>query len=115
MFQEFVDFIYDNNFFYYIEGEKELQSFIEKAKKHRLSEELIIQGEDLLQQLTALKHNELIKHKSQIKRALRIELSDKYLSPTDRIKYSLEDDKQLREAIGVLTNESEYKKKIYSK
>ena len=110
MLQEFVDFIYDNNFFYYLEGEKELQAFINKAKKYNLPQGLIGQGENLFQQFITLKHDELLEHKSQIKRALRIELSDKYFSPSERIKYSLEDDIQLQEAINVLANESEYKK-----
>jgi carboxyl-terminal processing protease len=110
IFQHFIDFVYENNFFYYLEGEKELQSFIENARKHSLPENMVSQGEGLLQQLTSLKHDELLKHKRQIKRALLIELSDKYFSPTERIKYSLHDDVQLRGAIEVLANEAEYKK-----
>jgi carboxyl-terminal processing protease len=110
IYQEFIDFSYDNNFFYYLEGEKELQSFIEKAKTYGLSEEIITEGESLFQQLTSFKHEELVKHKTQIKHALLIELNDKYLNSSERIRYSLKDDVQLREAIAVLADESEYKK-----
>jgi carboxyl-terminal processing protease len=110
MFQQFIDFIYENNFYYYLEGEKELQSFIEKSENHSLPESLVSQGENLLQQLITLKHDELLKHKNQIKQAILIELSDKYFSPTERIRYSLQDDVQLLGAIEVLGDEAEYKK-----
>jgi carboxyl-terminal processing protease len=110
MFQAFIDFIYDNNFFYYLEGEKELQSFIEKAKMYGLTAEIVAKGEALFQQMTNLKHDELLKHKAQIKRSLRIELSDKYFNATERIRYSLHNDLPLQVALEVLADESEYKK-----
>ena len=110
MLQEFIDFAYDNNFFYYFEGEKDLQSFIDKTRKNEMTKDLSSQGEALLKALNNLKHDELLKHTEQIKRAICIELSDKYFSPTERIKYSLRDDNQLRAAIGLLKNQSEYKR-----
>jgi carboxyl-terminal processing protease len=110
IFDEFITFIQSEDFEYLIEGENELNSFLDTAKEVDLPQNIIDSGEELLIQLNALKESDLVKHKDEVKQMLLAELTEKYYGNKQKIKYSMNHDDQLHEAIDVVLNEGEYKK-----
>ena len=110
IFGEFADFVKAENFEYLIEGESELNTFIETAKEVDLPQEIIDSGENLLSDLNALKESDLKNHEVEIKKMLLTELTEKYYGNKQKIRYGLIHDDQLDEAVDVLLNIGEYKK-----
>jgi carboxyl-terminal processing protease len=110
IFNQFITFAHSEDFEYLIEGENELNSFLDTARESDLPLEIISSGEELLFQLNALKKTDILSHKNEIKQILLSEMTEKYYGTNDKIKYSLNGDEQLHEAIDVILNEGEYKK-----
>ena len=109
-FNEFVSFVKLQEFDYQIEGENELSAFISTAKNSELPKSIIKSGEELLANLNELKEDDIINHRSEIKKILLTELAEKYYGNKDKIRYSLKNDDQLHAAIEVVLDEGEYKK-----
>jgi carboxyl-terminal processing protease len=110
IFNQFITFVRADDFEYLIESEDELNSFLDTAKESDLPQNIIKSGEELLIQLNALKESDILSHKDEIKRILLSEISEKYYGTRDKIRYSLNQDEQLHEAIDVVLNIGEYKK-----
>jgi carboxyl-terminal processing protease len=110
IFNQFINFAQSEDFEYLIEGENELNSFLDTARKSELPLNIISTGEELLTQLNSLKDSDIISHKNEIINVLLSELTEKYYGTQDKIKYSLNQDEQLHEAIDVVLNAGEYKK-----
>jgi carboxyl-terminal processing protease len=110
IYNQFSEFVKSEDFDYLIEGESEINSFIETAREVDLPDDIINSGEELLTRLDALKETDLINHKQDIERLLLTELTEKYYGEKEKIRFSLVRDDQLHEAIEVVLNEGEYKK-----
>ena len=106
----FMAYIDEIDFNYEIEGEENLNKFIETAEKNNIREDLIVSAKNLLDELQKFKDNDLVNHREEIRNALLSELADKYFNNHTRIKYSLQNDLQLKSAMEVLHNQNEYKK-----
>ena len=110
IFNQFITFTQSEDFEYLIEGENELNSFLDTARESDLPQNIVSSGEELLSKLNARKESDIVNHKSEIKKILLSEMAEKYYGTKDKIKYSLNQDDQLHEAIDVILNEGEYKK-----
>jgi len=110
IFNQFITFSQSEDFEYLIEGENELNSFLDTARESDLPQNIIDSGEELLIELNALKESDIFNHKDEITRILLSEMTEKYYGTKDKIKYSLNQDEQLHEAIDVVLNIGEYKK-----
>jgi len=110
IFDQFIKFVNSEEFDYMIEGENELNSFLDTAKEEALPQTIITSGEELLSQLNSLKESHLANYRSDIKLRLFAEMTEKYYGNKEKIGYSLNQDEQLHEAIDVVLNEGEYKK-----
>ena len=92
----------------------EVKRMEDKLSKHveenKFREDLIISAKNLLDELQNFKDKDLANHKEEIRNALLAELADKYFDNHTRIKYSLQNDLQLKSALEVLNNQNEYKK-----
>lgn len=110
VFDAFLSYVKDREFTYQIEGENELISFIETARESKMPQDIIDTGDQLLDKLNTLKSTDMEKNKEKIKMFLLSELAEKYYGNHERIRYSLKNDKQLKEAINIIHDESEYKK-----
>lgn len=107
---EFFSYINDIDFNYKIEGEENLNKFIELAQKNNTKKDLVESAKSLLTKLETFKSQDLKNHREEIRTALLAELADKYFDNHTRIKYSLENDVQLISAFEVLNNHNEYNK-----
>ncbi len=110
IFYQFTDYVKAEDFDYLIEGESELNSFLDRAKEVDLPQSIVTKGEALLTQLNDLKETDIVNHKYEIKKMLLTELTEKYYGTDEKIRYGLIHDDQLHEAIDVVLNEGEYKK-----
>ena len=107
---EFFAYADDIEFSYEIEGEENLEKFIEIAEKNSIREDLIVSAKILLDSLQNFKNKDIVNHREEIRNALFAELADKYFTNHKRIKYSLLNDLQLNSALEVLNNQTEYRK-----
>jgi len=107
---EFFTYSDQNDFSYKIEGEENIEKFIETAEKNNIHEDLIVSAKNLLDRLQNFKNKDIVNHREEIRNALLAELADKYFNNHTRIKYSLQNDLQLQSALEVLNNRNEYKK-----
>jgi carboxyl-terminal processing protease len=110
IFKKFITFVRSEDFEYLIEGENELNSFLDTAREFDLPQYIIASGEELLTQLNALKESDILSHNNEIKQLLLSDLTEKYYGNKEKIRYSLKQDEQLHEAIDVVLNKGEYKK-----
>jgi len=110
IFDQFISYARAQDFQYSIEGENELRSFLDKVRESDLPLNLITSGEELLSQLNSLKESDIVTHKKEIQQILLSELTEKYYDTKERIRFSLNQDEQLHEAIDVVLNKGEYKK-----
>jgi len=110
IFYQFTDYVKAEEFDYLIEGESELNSFLDRAKEVDLPQSIVTNGEALLAQLNDLKEKDIVNHNYEIKKMLLTELTEKYYGNDEKIRYGLIHDDQLHEAIDVVLNEGEYKK-----
>lgn len=110
IFNQFVDYVAENKFDYIIEGENEAIKLAEAIGKNELLTDLKNQTNEIINELDKLKEKDLINHKDEIQRALLSELAEKYFGPYDKIRYEIQDDKQLNAAVEVLNNQNQYKK-----
>ena len=110
IFKKFITFVRSEDFEYLIEGENELNSFLDTAREFDLPQYIIASGEELLTQLNALKESDILSYNNEIKQLLLSDLTEKYYGNKEKIRYSLKQDEQLHEAIDVVLNKGEYKK-----
>lgn len=106
----FYNYLNEIEFKYKVEGEENLEKFIKIAEKNNTDEKLIKTASNLLEKLQSFEKTDLENHKEEIRHALLTELADKYFDNHERIKYSLQNDSQLKSALQVLKNQNEYKK-----
>jgi carboxyl-terminal processing protease len=107
---EFYIYLDEIDFSYKIEGEENLEKFIETTEKNKTSKDLIESAKNLLDKLQTFKKKDLKNKKEEIRISLLAEIADKYFDNHTRIKYSLQNDLQLKSALEVLNNKTEYKK-----
>jgi carboxyl-terminal processing protease len=110
IFNDFIVFVRENNFDYQMEGENELNRFLEIVKDKQLGNGIVSNTQELINKLKAIKEKELINHREHIEKILVEELAEKFFGSKEKIKFSLQTDQQLREAIGILLDSTEYKK-----
>jgi carboxyl-terminal processing protease len=107
---DFYSYLSEIDFTYKVEGEENLEKFIEIAEKNKTNQSLIESAKDLLKRLQTFKNEDLENHREEIRNALLAEIADKYFDNHTRIKYSLQNDIQLKSALEVLNNQIEYNK-----
>ena len=110
LFNEFSAYLKENNFEYETEGNRELEKLKSIASSKSDATSLLKLIDQLQSKLESEKDHYLNENKDSIKRYLKLELAEKYFGRKGRYKYSIEHDPQVKGAVAVLANQSEYKK-----
>jgi len=110
IFTDFLEYLSEEKFSYSLEGEREIQKFIDLAGKNRYPDSVSQQAELLLEQLNAIKQDHLIANKESIGEVLFNELAEKYYGSKDKFQYTLIYDEQIDAAIENLTDQNSYRK-----
>lgn len=108
MVKEFQDFVTSKNFDYQAEGEDELTSFLEIARKNKYDPDIQDLVTVALQKLRADKSHQFERHHDLIAQFLEAEFAEQIKGNTERIRVMLKYDEQLKKALTVLHNMEQY-------
>lgn len=109
-FSQFVAWVKKKEYSYRTQLEVTLEKLTAQAKKENLLAELKPQIDLVTQKLTESRKNDLMAHKERIKTTLETEIAIRYYNEIGATESRFKSDAELKMAIRVLTNPSEYKK-----
>ena len=107
-FQDFVAYISDKDYDYVTGTEKELKELKLKAEAEKSFPEIAPEFEALKSKLSHSKQQDVKRYKDEIVQLLEEEIISRYYFQTGRIKASLEHDTEVKKAIEVLLDQSQY-------
>jgi carboxyl-terminal processing protease len=108
IYEDFVQFVHQQDFEHYTESEEAIQLLRETAEKEAYLHAISGQIQQLEEQLKAYKTNDLYKYRAEIEDLLRVEIATRYFYQKGKITASLVNDKELMEAIAILSDRSRY-------
>lgn len=111
IYNDFVQFVEGKDFKYTSESEKDFEVLVKTAKMEGYYDNVKAQLEALENELKSHKDNDLFINREEIEDILRIEIVGRYYFQKGKIISTLEDDKELRRAVEIITNsngENEY-------
>ncbi len=112
IYDDFVEFVENQNFEYTSESEKDFKELVKTAKEEGYYENMKTQLDMLENELKNHKAKDLIINKEEIKEILKLEIVGRYYYQKGKIISTLKDDKELNRAIELLLNSNgndEYK------
>jgi carboxyl-terminal processing protease len=109
-YSDFLNYIGDKDYDYKTQVEKTLQDLYEDAKEDKILLPLQADIEALKNKVMHQKKDDLTKNKTEIKQFLEEEIASRYYFQKGRLESSFRSDEDLKEAILVLNNTSQYKK-----
>ncbi len=111
IYNDFVNFVEEQNFSYTSESEKDFEELIKTAKLEGYYDNIKEQLDVLEKELKSHKDNDLINKKEEISEILKMEIVGRYYFQKGKIISSLKDDPELNRAVEILLNsngENEY-------
>jgi carboxyl-terminal processing protease len=109
-YDEFVRWMKDKSYSYQSPLQAELEAFEAEAKKEKYYTNLKPQIEAIHTRLNDSKKNELMLYKDQIKTLLEEEIAARYYYEKGAVEARFKYDQEIKKAIQVLHNQTEYKK-----
>ena len=103
LFNEFRNYLAEQKYTFHTEAEHIVEKLIEDIEKKKLSESLSSDLRKIKNQFKNLGINELASYKNEIISEIREELASRYLGSEGRIKESLNNDKQFKAALELLS------------
>jgi len=111
-YNDFKTYLEGKEYDYTTTSEEMLETLKETAKEEQYFDAIKNTFQDLEAKMIHDKQNDLVKHKSQIMRALEMEIANRFGYQKGRIENSLTDDPEVLKAISILQNQAEYKKTL---
>ncbi len=108
-FLDFKGFIADKEYSYQTKTERALDNLKQKASNENYFENLESQYDLFAKELQINKNDDLSKSKEQIRELLTAEIMSRYFYQKGRVKANLSFDKDVEEAIDILSNNDKYK------
>jgi carboxyl-terminal processing protease len=109
-YQQFVSWMKDKNYTYKSNLEYGVQQLTEEAKKEKYFTDLRSQLEQIQNRITESKKNELVIYKDQIKMLLEEEIVSRHHLEKGSIETGFKHDPDIKKAVELLHNQSQYKK-----
>ena len=109
-YQEFVTWMKGKDYNYRSHAEIELASLVEEAKRERYYETLKPQLDQINSKLTDGRKNDLVTFKDQIKMILEEDIVSRYQLERGSVETGFKYDQDIKKAIEVLTNKTQYNK-----
>ncbi len=107
-FDDFVNFLKNEDFEYTSRTEKILETIKEKAKEEGYEDALKTELEEMEAKIQKDKANDLYKFKDEISELLSEEISSRYYFQKGRIQTSLQFDPVIKESIDLISNDQKY-------
>ncbi len=108
-YEKFKAFIKDKNYDYVTDSEKMLSRYKEEAKKEKYFEGVEKEFDALQKKLAHDKDQDILKHKEEIVMILEQEIVSRYYYQNGRFEAGFSTDKELKEALNLLSNIEKYK------
>ena len=108
-YESFKKFISDKKFDYKTQSEKKLIELEKIAKKEKYYDQVSKEFEILHKDLAHDKNKDLITFKEEIKELIKEEIISRYYFQKGRISSSLSEDREINEALKILSNNKKYK------
>jgi carboxyl-terminal processing protease len=109
-YEDFVNFLNGKDYDYTTKTEKTLEALRKDATEDKTLEAISADLEALKAKVSHNKKEDLVKYKPEIKQFLEEEIASRYYFQNGRLEASLKDDKEIEQAIAVLTDADRYKK-----
>lgn len=109
-YQEFIAWIKTKEYTYQSPMERELETLKTTAKAERLLEELQPQIDQIQERLADSRKNDLMTFNDQLKSLLEEEIVGRYFLERGQAEVSFKDDPEIRKAVEILGNNTQYKK-----
>jgi carboxyl-terminal processing protease len=107
-YQEFVDYLSDKDYDYTTKSEKQLEKYKEQAEKEKYFDAISEEYAQLEKKMLHDKKQDLTVYKEQIVELLEEEIASRYYYEEGKIEASFDADKDIIEAIVVLSNKNKY-------
>lgn len=103
-YDEFVAYLKDKDCSYKTRSETDMATLKKNAEEEKYFDEIKPEFDALLNKMTANKKDDLIKHKSTIKKYLEEEIASRYYFQKGRIEFSLKNDDDVKEVKALLND-----------
>lgn len=107
-YEDFVRYLEKNDYDFETNTEKTLQSLIKKAEKSDLLYQISTELDSIELKINAQKKDQIYQQKKQIKKLLEAEIATRYYLQRGGIQNSLSDDRDVEEAIKLLSEQVRY-------
>ena len=104
IYNDFVDFVENQDFKYTSESEKDFEELVKTAKSEGYYDNIKPQLDMLEKELISHKDNDLINNRKEISEILKIEIVGRYYFQKGKIISTLDDDVELNRAVEILLN-----------
>ncbi|MCF8369799.1 MAG: S41 family peptidase [Bacteroidales bacterium] len=108
IFNSFLSFIENEGYHYSTKSEETLKKLKMIAEKEHYYADIEKEYDALVKKIEQNKKDDIIKHKEEIKKILRIELVSRYYYQKGKIISSLSDDSDIKKAIEIITEKDSY-------
>ena len=108
-YNEFVDYLKDKDYKYKTRSELELEDLKKNTEEEKYFADIKSEYDALLSKMISNKRDDLVKHKTQIKRYLEEEITARYYFQKGRIEFSLKNDDDLKEGLRLLSDQNKVK------
>ncbi len=108
IFEDFRDYIADKDYDYTTQSEEILKKLKKAAEKDKYLDAIEDHYYDLEKALMHNKEEDVITYQDQIKELLKIEITGRYYHQKGKIKASLSDDPEIKQAIRLLNEQEKY-------
>lgn len=108
IYKDFVQFVHQQDFVHQTESEEAIQLLRETAEDEAYLHAISDQIQQLEEQLKAYKANDLYKYRAEIEELLHVEIATRYYYQKGKIRASLVNDKELKEARAILSDRNRY-------
>ena len=107
-FQTFVDYVNENDYEYETRTDKAIEGLKKRAEKDEMLEVMEDELKVIEEKLSKKKKDEIYNHKDQLKKLLEVEIATRYYLQAGKIQNSLSGDKDINEALEILSNKDRY-------
>jgi carboxyl-terminal processing protease len=105
-YQEFVNYLKDKDYSYQTKSELELLNFKKTISEEEHFDKIKTEYETLLSKIEADKKDDLMNHKTSIKKYLEEEIASRYYFQKGRVEFSLKKDEDVAEALKLFSEKN---------
>jgi carboxyl-terminal processing protease len=108
IYQQFLDYVSDKDYSYITKCEEALEQLKKNAQEEKYFEDISKEYRLLAEKLKERKEGDILKHKEEIKKILKVEIVSRYYYLKGEIMASLADDPEIDQSVDILNERDSY-------